>query len=54
VQGLTTGAGMWLAGAVGLSCGAGQLSLAVLAAGISVVVLWLIRPLSRRIGGDQT
>lgn len=51
VQGLTTGAGMWLAGAVGLACGAGQLSLAVLATIAAIIVLWLIKPVSRSVGG---
>jgi putative Mg2+ transporter-C (MgtC) family protein len=45
VKGLTTGAGMWLAGAIGVACGAGYGILAimatVLAAIILVAVLWL-------------
>ena len=45
VKGLTTGAGMWLAGAVGLACGTGRIGLAGLAAGLTVVVLWLFRRL---------
>ncbi len=52
VQGLTTGAGMWLAGAIGLACGTGQLSLAVMATVAAIVVLWVIRPISRKIGRD--
>lgn len=39
VKGLTTGAGMWLAGAIGLACGAGFLSIALLAAGFALLVL---------------
>lgn len=42
VQGLTTGAGMWLAGAIGLCCGLGKLGLAVLATVLAVLVLWLL------------
>lgn len=46
VVGLTTGAGMWLAGAIGLACGIGALALAVLATVIVVPVLWILRRLS--------
>jgi len=45
MHGLTTGAGMWLAGAIGVACGAGYGILAimatVLAAAILVAVRWL-------------
>ncbi|ETX14480.1 MgtC/SapB transporter [Roseivivax halodurans JCM 10272] len=43
VRGLTTGAGMWLAGAVGLSCGTGNVPLAALATALTVIVTWLLR-----------
>lgn len=49
VLGLTTGAGMWLAGAIGLACGIGALALAVLTTLIVVPVLWILRPLSHRL-----
>ncbi|MDO5658690.1 MAG: MgtC/SapB family protein [Paracoccus sp. (in: a-proteobacteria)] len=39
VQGLTTGAGLWLAGAIGLTCGIGRVPLAALAAFMAFVVL---------------
>lgn len=39
VRGLTTGAGMWLAGAIGLACGAGFLTLALLATLLAVIIL---------------
>ncbi|WP_300390017.1 MgtC/SapB family protein [Henriciella sp.] len=39
VQGLTTGAGMWLAGAIGLACGAGFLTVALVAAGFALLIL---------------
>ncbi|MEQ9261009.1 MAG: MgtC/SapB family protein [Roseovarius sp.] len=45
VRNVTTGASLWLAGAIGLACGAGQMPLAALATGIVVVVLFLIRKL---------
>lgn len=43
VKGLTTGAGMWMAGAVGLACGVGNLPLAGLASVLAVVILALVR-----------
>lgn len=43
VEGLTTGAGMWLAGAVGLACGVGNLPLAALATAFGVLVLVILR-----------
>jgi putative Mg2+ transporter-C (MgtC) family protein len=43
VQGLTTGAGMWLAAAVGLCCGLGLWPLAGLATVLSLVVMALLR-----------
>lgn len=49
VAGLTTGAGMWMAGAIGLACGSGRMPLAILATILALIVLWLLRRLSRRI-----
>ncbi len=46
VRGLTTGAGMWLAGAVGVACGLGHYILAGVAALIAVVALALLAPVS--------
>lgn len=48
VRGLTTGAGMWLAGAIGAACGAGLYFVAVIAAVISVVILSLFKWLEDR------
>lgn len=50
VRGLTTGAGLWLAGAIGLACGLGELALAGLATLLALAVLWIIRRLEDRIG----
>lgn len=47
VQNITTGASMWLAGAIGLACGAGQMPLAAMATGIVLVVLYVIRLIER-------
>lgn len=49
VVGLTTGAGMWLAGAIGLACGIGALALAILATGIVIPVLWSLRRVAHKI-----
>ncbi|MCC6000812.1 MAG: MgtC/SapB family protein [Pararhodobacter sp.] len=49
LMGLTTGAGMWLAGAIGLACGIGALALALMATLIVVPVLWVLQGLSHRI-----
>lgn len=51
VTGLTTGAGMWMAGAIGLACGEGLMPLAILATLLAILVMWLLRRLSRRIAG---
>ncbi|PWE33683.1 hypothetical protein DDZ14_03170 [Maritimibacter sp. 55A14] len=53
VHGLTTGAGMWFAGAVGVACGTGRLPLAGLAALIALVVLWLMRKLVAALGASS-
>ncbi|MBL8584749.1 MAG: MgtC/SapB family protein [Rhizobiaceae bacterium] len=42
VHGLTTGAGMWLASAVGLACGLGFWQIALLAAVLTLAVLGLL------------
>lgn len=47
VRGLTTGAGMWLAGAVGVACGSGRFELAVIAVGLAALILVILRPLER-------
>jgi putative Mg2+ transporter-C (MgtC) family protein len=47
VQGLTTGAAMWLAGAVGVACGAGYYSIALMAALLAVAILTVLAMLER-------
>ncbi|WP_374291588.1 MgtC/SapB family protein [Paenirhodobacter enshiensis] len=49
VKGLTTGAGMWLAGAVGLACGCGRIGLAGLATLLTLLVLWIFRKIEARV-----
>ncbi len=43
VLGLTTGAGMWVAGAVGLACGAGLFAIAISATVLVLVILIILR-----------
>ncbi len=45
VHGLTTGAGLWLAGSIGLACGVGAYAVAVLATVLGIVILTLLRRL---------
>lgn len=50
VHGLTTGAGMWLAGAIGVACGAGYYVLALTAALLGTFILAVLRRLEHRLG----
>jgi putative Mg2+ transporter-C (MgtC) family protein len=43
VHGLTTGAGLWLAGAIGTACGIGAYAIAILATVFGFIVLTLLR-----------
>jgi putative Mg2+ transporter-C (MgtC) family protein len=47
VRGLTTGANMWLAGALGVACGAGDYTLAVFGTVFAVIVLVVLGKLER-------
>ncbi|WP_134679854.1 MgtC/SapB family protein [Paracoccus ravus] len=53
VRGITTGASMWLCGAIGLCCGTGDLRLAMLATVMALVVLYLVRALVTPIARDE-
>jgi putative Mg2+ transporter-C (MgtC) family protein len=48
VQGLTTGANMWLAGALGVACGAGYYVLAVIGTVFALIVLVVLARLQAR------
>ena len=48
VRNLTTGASMWLAGAIGLCCGAGRIPLAALATLLALIVLTLVTWVERK------
>jgi putative Mg2+ transporter-C (MgtC) family protein len=61
VHGVTTGAGLWLSGAIGTACGVGAYPIAILAAALGFVVLSVLRPLDRLLpraapppGGDHS
>src|SRR5690606_7658506 len=52
VQGLTTGAGMWLAGAVGVTAALGYYFVALGVAGLAVLVMAALRAVAQRgLGG---
>jgi putative Mg2+ transporter-C (MgtC) family protein len=50
VRGLTTGASMWLAAAIGLSAGLGYWSIALPAAVLGLVVLTVLRRIEQKLG----
>jgi len=51
IRGLTTAATIWVNAAIGMAAGAGAYALAVSATTISVVVLWVVGTVERRIEG---
>jgi putative Mg2+ transporter-C (MgtC) family protein len=53
VHGLTTGAGMWLAGAVGLACGLGFWQVALFTTGLSLAVLLVLGSMEHISGKDS-
>lgn len=53
VQGLTTAAGMWLAGALGVSVALGYYLIAAVVAVFAVIVLAALRAFAHRVIGDE-
>lgn len=53
VRNITTGATLWLSGAVGLACGAGLIPLAALTATIVILVLISLRQFERKVFGTD-
>ena len=43
LEGLTTGAGLWLAGAIGLACGAGFMAIAALVTLLALIIMVLFK-----------
>ncbi|HEX2841303.1 MgtC/SapB family protein [Hyphomicrobium sp.] len=54
VRGLTTGAGMWMAGALGVAAGAGHYLLAIFAALLSFAILRLVNMLAQSSSQSST
>jgi len=53
VHGLTTGAGMWLAGAIGVGCGLGLWQIALFATVLALIVLTLLHAFEDRLDMNQ-
>jgi putative Mg2+ transporter-C (MgtC) family protein len=53
VQGLTTGAGMWLAGAIGLACGLGFWQIALFVTVLALIVLAALQKLEQKLVTDE-
>lgn len=53
VHGLTTGAGVWTAAAIGVACGTGAYAIAVLTTVIVLVVLFGLQVLKQKLGWDE-
>ena len=53
VRGLTTGAGLWMAGAIGISCGGGYYAIAAMATVLALIVLYLMQSLKRWFVGSD-
>ncbi|MEX4005914.1 MgtC/SapB family protein [Neoaquamicrobium sediminum] len=53
IKGLTTGAGLWLAGAIGLAAGLGFWQIAGFATVLAVVVLGVMHPLEKAVVGED-
>ena len=48
IQGLTTAAGLWMTAAIGVACGLGTIGLALIATGMTLIVLWVLRAMEAR------
>jgi len=48
IQGLTTAAGLWMTAAIGVACGLGTVGLALIATGMTLIVLWVLRVMEAR------
>jgi putative Mg2+ transporter-C (MgtC) family protein len=57
VEGITTGSGIWLAGAVGYACGAGYYVLGAVATVLALIILtalgWVVGKVARNGGGES-
>jgi putative Mg2+ transporter-C (MgtC) family protein len=53
VHGLTTGAGVWTAAAIGVACGAGAYAIAIITTALALIVLFGFAFLKRKMGWDD-
>jgi putative Mg2+ transporter-C (MgtC) family protein len=53
VQGLTTGASLWLAGAIGVASGTGMYSLAIMVTALALIILTWLQWLANRINSEK-
>lgn len=53
IKGLTTGAAMWMAGAIGVACGAGFFAVAILAAVLVLTITFALGLLEKRLLDGQ-
>ncbi len=53
VRGLTTGASMWLAAAVGVACGIGEWTIALLTTMLALIIIVAVRQLERSVSTRQ-
>jgi putative Mg2+ transporter-C (MgtC) family protein len=49
IQGITTASGIWMTASIGIAVGAGKLTIAVIATGLTFVVLSILRALEERL-----
>ena len=49
-KGLTTAAALWVTAAVGMACGTGMFILASMITLISLILLWVLKPVKKRLG----
>ncbi len=54
LQGLTTAAGLWMVGAIGMSSGAGLYEIAVFTTALGLLVLGALRRFEERVGGGKS
>lgn len=52
VKGLTTGAGMWLAGSIGVAAGLGQFAIGALAAALGLLVMYVVGKMEAAVQKD--
>ena len=53
VRGLTTGASMWVAAAIGVACGLGEWAIAGMTVVLTLIIIALVRKLEKRAGTYQ-